>query len=138
MIRTYTDLINIPSFEERFRYLKLDGIVGKETFGYDRWLNQQFYRWPEWKRVRNRVIVRDQGCDLGILDRVITGELLIVHHMNPISVEDIKERSLYLLDPEYLITVSDSTHNAIHYGDEYLLQSSEPTVRHPNDTCPWR
>lgn len=138
MIRTYTELLTIPTFFERFKYLKLNGSVGKETFGYDRWLNQQFYRWPEWKKVRRDVIVRDQGCDLGCLDREIHGELVFVHHMNPISMKDIIDRSPFLLNPEYLITVSDSTHNAIHYGDESLLMLSEPIVRAPNDTCPWR
>lgn len=138
MIRTYTELMSIPDFFGRFKYLKLGGQVGKATFGYDRWLNQQFYRWPEWKKVRRDVIVRDNGCDLADPDREIHGELLFVHHMNPISIEDIVNRSQFLLDPEYLITVSDSTHNAIHYGDESLLMLSEPIVRAPNDTCPWR
>lgn len=138
MIRTYTELLTIPTFFERFEYLRLNGSVGKETFGYDRWLNQQFYRWPEWKKVRREVIVRDQGCDLGCFDREIHGELVFVHHMNPISMKDIVDRSPFLLNPEYLITVSDSTHNAIHYGDESLLMLSEPIVRMPNDTCPWR
>lgn len=138
MTKTYTELLSIPDFLGRFNYLKLGGQVGKATFGYDRWLNQQFYRWPEWKKVRREVIVRDNGCDLACEDREIFGDLVFVHHMNPISIEDIVNRSKYLLDPEYLITVSDSTHNAIHYGDESLLMLSEPIVRAPNDTCPWR
>ena len=138
MLKTYSELSRLKTFKERFEYLKLNGSVGKETFGYDRWLNQQFYRWPEWKKVRREVIVRDQGCDLGCSDREIHGELVFVHHMNPISMKDILDRSQFLLNPEYLITVSDSTHNAIHYGDESLLMLSEPIVRAPNDTCPWR
>lgn len=136
-IKTYTELIALPSFEERYEYLKLDGVVGDETFGFDRYLNQEFYqRSQEWKRVRDFVIVRDQGCDLGIEGREIRGKI-IVHHMNPITKEDILRRSDFLLNPEYLICTLKSTHDAIHYGDENLLIKG-PVIRSANDTCPWR
>lgn len=136
IIRTYSELITIPTFEERFRYLQLGGKVGEETFGIDRWLNQVFYQTPEWRRVRRDVIVRDNGCDLGIWDREIHG-LITVHHLNPITVDDIRNRSDFLLNPEHLISTSDLTHKAIHYGDEGLLVTA-PIERRPNDTCPWR
>lgn len=135
-IRTYSELIQLPTFEERFDYLRLDGVVGKDTFGFDRYLNQQFYRSSEWKRIRNRVIVRDNGCDLGIDDYEIHGRILI-HHMNPISIEDLQHMSDLLMNPEYLICVSHRTHNAIHYGDESLIVTA-PIERTQNDTCPWR
>lgn len=135
-IRTYSELIQLPTFEERFRYLRLKGSVGKETFGFDRYLNQIFYRSSAWKRVRDQVIVRDNGCDLGIDDRIIYGKILI-HHMNPINDEDILNMTDILLNPEYLICVTLDTHNAIHYGDEDLL-IKEPVVRFKNDTCPWK
>ena len=135
-IRTYSELIQLPTFEERFRYLRLKGSVGKETFGFDRYLNQNFYRSSAWKRVRDQVIVRDNGCDLGIDDRIIYGKILI-HHMNPINDEDILNMTDILLNPEYLICVTLDTHNAIHYGDEDLL-IKEPVVRFKNDTCPWK
>ena len=135
-IRTYSELIQLPTFEERFRYLRLKGSVGKETFGFDRYLNQNFYRSSAWKRVRDQVIVRDNGCDLGIEDRIIYGKILI-HHMNPINDEDILNMTDILLNPEYLICVTLDTHNAIHYGDEDLL-TKEPVVRFKNDTCPWK
>ena len=135
-IRTYSELIQLPTFEERFEYLRLDGIVGRDTFGFDRYLNQQFYRSSEWKRIRNQVIVRDNGCDLGIDDYEIHGRILI-HHMNPISIEDLQHMSDFLMNPEYLICVSHRTHNAIHYGDESLIVSA-PIERSQNDTCPWR
>lgn len=136
IIRTYSELITLPSFEERYRYLKLDGSVGKETFGFDRYLNQDFYRSKEWKHIRDEIIVRDCGCDLGIIDREIPTRIHI-HHMNPISVKDIVNATEFLLNPEYLICVSHSTHNAIHYGDESLLVTA-PVERKRNDTCPWR
>lgn len=136
-IKTYTELSKIPSFIERYRYLKLQGSVGTDTFGYDRYLNQQFYKSKEWKRVRDEVIIRDNGCDLGADDRDINTRIFI-HHMNPISKRDIMESSEYLLDPEYLICVSKQTHDAIHYGDEQLLYVNEVIERTPNDTCPWR
>lgn len=136
MIRTYTELIKLPSFEERFRYLKLSGKVGKETFGYDRYLNQALYHTDEWDRIRDFCIVRDYGCDLAIRDREIHG-LIIVHHMNPITKEEILSHSDTIFDPEFLITTTINTHNAIHYGDEDLLVIA-PVERRPNDTTPWR
>lgn len=139
MIRSYTELISLPSFEERFEYLKLSGQVGQETFGYDRWLNQEFYKWSEWKTIRRKAILRDMGCDLACADHEIPdGVLIFVHHMNPITVDDIKERNPIVLDLENLITTIDSTHKAIHYGDESLLMLSKPIERVPFDTCPWR
>lgn len=136
-LRTYSELILLPTFEERFRYLNLSSIVGEDTFGFDRYLNQKFYRSAEWRRIRDQVIVRDMGCDLGIEDRLIPGKILI-HHMNPITDRDIRYATDLLLNPEYLICVSHTTHNAIHYGDEDLLIASTPIVRTPYDTCPWR
>lgn len=135
-IRTYSELITLPTFEERYSYLRLGGKVGEETFGFDRYLNQIFYKTPEWLEVRDFVIVRDNGCDLGIPGREIQGRIL-VHHMNPITKEDILLRSKYLLDPEYLISTIKNTHDAIHYGDKSLLIQM-PVERRPNDTCPWR
>lgn len=137
-IRTYSELSKLTTFEERYRYLQLRGRVGEETFGFDRWLNQLFYHDPEWLAVRDLVIIRDNGCDLGMLDREIKGKVrIIVHHMNPITKEDILRRSDFLLNPEYLICCLDSTHKAIHYGDENLLIRM-PVERRPFDTCPWR
>lgn len=136
IIRTYSELITLPTFEERFQYLKLDGRVGEETFGFDRYLNQIFYGSDEWKSVRDFVIIRDGGCDLGIPGREIHGRIL-VHHMNPIRQEDILRRSKYLLDPEYLICTIKNTHDAIHYSDEGLL-ILDPIERTKNDTCPWK
>lgn len=136
MIRTYQHLQALPTFEERFRYLKLDGKVGKETFGFDRYFNQKFYRSTEWKQIRNYVIARDQGCDLAIFDRQILGRIY-VHHMNPISLDDIKDVTDYLLNPEYLVCVSKETHDAIHYGDGSLLISTKLTERSPGDTKLW-
>lgn len=135
-IKTYSELKTLTTFKERFRYLKLNGQVGKDTFGFDRWLNQIFYKDPEWKSIRDYVIVRDNGCDLGIDGYEINGRIL-VHHMNPITKMDIVERSEYLLDPEYLISTVHRTHNAIHYGDESLLFTM-PIERTRNDTCPWK
>lgn len=141
-IRTYSELITLPTFEERFRYLKLDGRVGEATFGFDRYLNQRFYRSdPDWLAVRDHVIIRDTGCndycqDLGVEGHDIRGSILI-HHMNPITKEDILHRTRFLLDPEYLICTIDNTHRAIHYGDESLLITA-PIERRKNDTCPWR
>ena len=135
-IRTYSQLKQLQTFEERYDYLKLGGIVGEDTFGFDRYLNQNFYRSREWKRVRDEVIMRDNGCDLGIDGHEIRGKILI-HHMNPITSEDIHRVSEYLLNPEYLICVAHRTHNAIHYGDESLIVTV-PIERTQNDTCPWR
>lgn len=136
MIRTYTELSQLTSFEDRFRYLKLDGSVGKETFGFDRYLNQLFYQSQRWKKIRDEVIVRDNGCDLGVDGREIY-KYAMIHHMNPIIIKDIQDESDYLLNPEYLITTTRNTHNAIHYGDEDLLITI-PVERTKNDTCPWR
>lgn len=136
-LKTYSELITIPTFIDRYRYLKLGGKVGEETFGFDRYLNQIFYNSPEWKSVRDFVIVRDHGCDLACPDREILGSRILVHHMNPISVDDILKRSDILLDPEYLITTVKNTHDAIHYGDENLLFTGF-VERTKNDTCPWR
>ena len=136
IIRTYSELITLPTFEERYQYLRLDGRVGQETFGFDRWLNQKFYKDPEWLRVRDFVIIRDNGCDLGIEGREIRSRILI-HHMNPITTDDIVKRSKYLLDPEYLICTVKRTHDAIHYGDESFLILN-PIERTKNDTCPWK
>ena len=135
-IRTYSELITIPTFEGRFKYLQLNGSVGSETFGFDRYLNQAFYRSQEWKSIRDEVIVRDYGCDLGIDGREIFGKIYI-HHMNPVTPKDIVDVTRFLLDPEYLICTTHSTHNAIHYGDENLLAKG-PVVRAKNDTCPWK
>lgn len=134
--RTYSELITLPTFEERYRYLRIGGRVGEETFGFDRYLNQIFYKSKEWLSIRDQVIARDNGCDLGILGREIHGRILI-HHMNPITVEDILNRSDLLLNPEYLICTVKNTHDAIHYGDENLL-NKDPIERTKNDTCPWR
>ena len=134
-IRTYSELSQLETFDERYQYLKLGGEVGATTFGFDRWINQRFYKSREWKRSKNYVIVRDNGCDLGIEGfEVYTN--LIVHHMNPIKLDDIKEATEWLLDPKYLITTSLRTHNAIHYGDESLLPRG-PIVREPGDTRLW-
>ena len=135
-IKTYSELITFPTFEERYRYLRIGGRVGEETFGFDRYLNQEFYRSKGWKSVRDFVIVRDNGCDLGIEGRDILGKIL-VHHMNPLTMDDILSRSKFLLDPEYLICTIKNTHDAIHYGDESLLIKA-PIERRKNDTCPWR
>lgn len=134
--RTYHDLLKLQSFDDRFRYLKLSGVIGNETFGVERYLNQRFYQSSEWKHIRDLVIIRDNGYDLGIKGCAIHGRP-IIHHMNPVSIKDVVERTDILLDPEYLITVSRDTHNAIHYGDMNLLNRS-PITRSPFDTCPWK
>lgn len=136
MIRTYSELSKLQTFEERYAYLKLSGTVGKDTFGYDRYLNQIFYRSQEWKSIRDKVIIRDEGCDLGVDGYEIHGRIYI-HHMNPIMLKDIENKTEFLLNPEYLITTTHSTHNAIHYGDESLLPLI-PKERTANDTCPWK
>lgn len=135
-IKTYSELMTLATFEERYRYLRIGGKVGEETFGYDRWLNQIFYKDPKWLSIRDQVIIRDNGCDLGILDREIQGRIF-VHHINPITKEDIINRTDFLLNPEYLISTCKRTHDAIHYGDESLLILA-PVERTKNDTCPWR
>ena len=136
-IRTYSELIALPTYIERFNYLKLDGRVGADTFGFDRHLNQMLYqRSPRWKKSRDIVIIRDNGCDLGIAGREIHGKI-IIHHMNPITMDDILNDRDWIYDPEFLISTMHNTHNAIHYGDTGLL-ISEPIVRTKNDTCPWK
>lgn len=136
-IRTYSELITIPTFIERYRYLKIGGKVGEDTFGYERYFNQIFYKSKEWKDIRDYVIVRDLGRDLAMEGYDILSNI-IVHHMNPITMRDIEQRSDILLNPDFLVSTSLNTHNAIHYGDESLLVVGEPITRFPNDTCPWK
>lgn len=136
MMRTYSELSKLKAFKERFEYLKLDGLIGEETFGWDRYLNQVFYKSPEWKSTRDKVIVRDNGRDLGVEGYDIFGKI-IIHHMNPMSLSDIANRNPDIFNPEYLICVSHETHNAIHYGDVNQLNLG-PIERTANDTCPWR
>ena len=137
MIRYYSELIQLPTFKERFEYLKLSGSVGKATFGYDRYLNQNFYKSREWKRLRDEIIVRDNGCEMGLEGFEIRGRILI-HHMNPIVDDDIINVSDYLMNPDYLICVSHDLHNAIHYGNDDILRAKNFQPRRPNDTCPWK
>ena len=146
-IRTYSELISIPSFEERFKYLQLGGQVGRETFGYDRYLNQMLYNSKEWRRFRDDIIIRDNACDLAHEDHEIPswrdkngrihGPKILIHHINPITVDDILNHDPIVFDPENAITTILATHNAIHYGDESLLPKA-PIERKQNDTCPWR
>lgn len=135
MIRTYTELQKIESFEDRFEYLRLGGSVGKSTFGFDRYLNQMLYKSYRWSRVRDQIIVRDNGCDLGVEGYPIIKHI-VIHHMNPIRIEDIVENDNSIFNPEFLICASYKTHLAIHYGDKSLLPSL-PIRRRPNDTSPW-
>lgn len=135
-IRTYSEAILIPDYIDRFRYLQLGGTVGKETFGFDRYLNQTLYRSSEWKRFRRDMIIRDGGFDLAHEDYEIGG-IIILHHIDPITIQDVVNRDPKIFDPENVICMSLNTHNAIHYGDESLL-ITEPIVRTKNDTCPWR
>lgn len=139
--KSYSELIEIPTFKERFEYLKIGQQVCDITFGSTRWLNQVFYKSPEWKRLRNYIIVRDNACDLAMKGHEILGGegwiKIMIHHINPITEEDILNRSSKLLDPENLVTTILNTHNAIHYGDISQL-IDEPIIRKPNDTCPWR
>lgn len=134
---SYRELSRLISFDDRFNYLMLAGKVGADIFGYDRFINQDFYRSPEWKRVRDQVIIRDNACDLGIPGHEIYGKVY-VHHMNPITLDDLKDGSRLILNPEYLITVSSETHNAIHYGDGSYLDRFKIIERTPNDTSPWK
>lgn len=136
IIRTYSELIKLKSFEERYDYLRLRGVVGRETFGYDRYLNQMLYTSQRWKRVRDKVIIRDNGCDLGV-DGYQINDMVIVHHMNPITIEDIELERDCVFNPEFLICVSDRTHRAIHYSDSSLLPQT-PIERFKGDTCPWK
>ena len=135
-MKSYSELIRIPSFEERFQYLRINGIVGEETFGCDRYLNQIFYKSEEWKKIRRRVIIRDNGCDLAWDEYEIKG-IIIIHHINPITKEDILNRSSKLFDLENLICTSVNTHKAIHYGNEEMLPK-KIVERTMNDTCPWK
>lgn len=136
-IKTYSELIELPTFKERFEYLKLNGKVGEDTFGYDRYLNQIFYKSKEWLSIRNYVVTRDNGCDLGAPGHEIRGNRIIIHHINPITKEDILYNTEKLLDPENLITTIKNTHDAIHFGSSDILYE-EPIERSKNDTCPWR
>lgn len=138
IVRTYDELIKIPTFEERFKYLQLYGAVGESTFGHDRIFNQMFYRSDDWKEVRRKAILRDLGHDLGMKsDEYEIMGMIFVHHMNPISIEDITYKTKYLLDLNFLICASDTTHRAIHYGDLSIL-NIKPIIRSPHDTCPWK
>ena len=136
MNKCYSELIQFETLVERYRYLKLGGELGASTFGFDRYLNQQFYKLKEWKIARTGVIVRDNGCDLGVPGLEIVG-IVIVHHINPITIDDVKNRNPILFDPEFLISTQLNTHNAIHYGDESLPISETPLERSPNDTKLW-
>lgn len=135
-LRCYRELKRLKTFEERYEYLRVGGVIGESTFGYERYLNQMLYSSSLWRNVRDRVIIRDNGCDLGLEGYEIGGKI-IIHHMNPITVEQIEESASEIFDPEYLICVSDRTHNAIHYGDKSLLPQL-PIDRSSNDMCPWR
>lgn len=134
--KSYSEVIKLKSFEERFEYLRLNGVVCGETFGSDRYLNQILYHSDEWRRFRNRIITRDNGCDLGCRDREVFDKIL-VHHINPITIEDVINRSPSIFNPDNVICTSLDTHNAIHYGDISLLNLG-PIERKPNDTCPWK
>jgi len=136
MIRTFRELTRLKTFEERYKYLQLKSTVGKSTFGGDRYLNQLLYKSDRWKRTRDNIIIRDEGCDLGVDDYRIYGRI-VIHHINPISIEDVEFDRDFIYDPEYLICTTHGTHNAIHYGDESLLPQL-PNERRPNDTCPWK
>lgn len=136
MIKTYSELIRFKTLEERYQYLRIGGRVGEETFGFDRWMNQVFYKDPRWRDIRDEVITRDNGCDLGLEGYDIHGKIF-VHHMNPVTKDDILHNFDSLLNPEFLISTSKRTHDAIHYGNEDLLPQS-PIVRTRNDTCPWK
>ena len=136
MERCYTELIQLPTFKERYEYLRLGGLVGQDTFGFDRYLNQKFYRSPEWKRIRRDVIIRDEGRDLAMEGYELYGNVF-VHHMNPITAKDLEDVSDWILNPEYLVCVSKRTHDAIHFGDASLLPRL-PIERTPNDMCPWK
>lgn len=135
-IKSYTELSKLKTFNDRFNYLKLDGVVGEETFGYDRILNQVLYKSAKWRKVRDKVLIRDNGNDLGVEGYRINGRA-IIHHMNPITVDDVLKEREWIFDPEYLITVSDLTHKAIHYSNENILPK-EPVERVQNDTCLWK
>lgn len=135
--RSFRELSRLKTFDERFAYLRLGGIVGESTFGSDRYLNQILYKSPEWRSFRNDVIIRDNGCDLAIPGRDILGDRIIIHHINPLTVEDVENRNPAIFDLDNVVCVSHNTHEAIHYGDESLLPK-DPVERRPNDTCPWK
>lgn len=140
-IKSFSELMQLQTFEDRFNYLKLDGVVGEETFGtYSRrWMNQNFYRSTEWKRIKDKIIIRDNACDMGLQDYPLYNNKIYIHHMNPITEEDILYRTPYLTDPEYLICVSFETHNAIHYGDISVSRlGKDPAIRYPGDQVFWR
>lgn len=136
MLRSYSELRRLKTFEERYQYLRIGGLVGESTFGFERFLNQQMYTSQKWKLARNKVILRDNGCDLGIEGHDIM-DRIIIHHMNPLTREQFHEPDESMFDPEFLICVSNLTHLAIHYGDASLLERG-PAVRRPNDMCPWK
>ena len=139
LIRSYTELIKIPTFIERYRYLKLGGKIGEETFGWERYLNQKFYNSSEWRRFREQIIVRDFGCDLADRDHEFAeGEIIFIHHMNPINTQDIVNHTEYLMNPEFVISCRKRTHDAIHFGDESLIMPYEIKGRSLNDTAPWK
>lgn len=135
-LRRYSELKRLKTFEERYEYLRIGGLIGESTFGFERYLNQQLYTSQRWRQLRNEIIIRDNGCDLGIEGRDICDKI-IIHHMNPITRDQIQEPDDSMFDPEYLICVSLNTHNAIHYGDASLLKK-DYIPRRPNDTCPWK
>lgn len=137
LIKRYSELIEIPTFMERYEYLKLNGSVAEDTFGSRRYLNQMLYTSSDWRNFRRDIIVRDMGCDLGIEEHEIRSELIIIHHMNPITIEDVINKSPIIFDPENVICTTDNTHKAIHYGESNLLIDT-PITRTKNDTCPWR
>ena len=136
LLRRYTELRRLPTFKDRYEYLRLGGIVGDSTFGFDRYLNQLLYTSDKWRRLRNEIIIRDNGCDLAMEGYDLKNKI-IVHHMNPLTIEDVEKVSDDIFNPEYLICVSQRTHNAIHFGDESLLPQA-PIERRPFDTCPWK
>lgn len=136
LIRRYSELRRLPTFRDRYEYLRLGGVVGESTFGFDRYLNQLLYTSAKWRKIRNDVIIRDNGCDLGV-DGYDLKDKIIVHHMNPLTMEEVESVSDDIFNPEYLICVSQRTHNAIHYGDQSLLPQG-PIERKPFDTCPWK
>lgn len=139
LIRTYTELVRLPTFIERFRYLKLGGKVGEDTFGWERYLNQHFYTSTEWRNFRRQIIIRDRGCDLGVDGHEYAdNEIVFIHHLNPIDSKDILNQTEFLMNPEYVISCRKRTHDAIHYGDESAVLPFEMVYRSPNDTCPWR
>lgn len=138
-MKTYSELVSLPTFEERFRYLSMLGRIGSETFGCHRYLNQVLYGSKEWRSFRQKIIARDEGCDLAHSDyQIPSGSKILIHHINPLTIEDVVNRSSKIFDPENVITTVFDTHQAIHYGDEKLLQKNKLVIRKPNDTCPWR